>query len=73
MVLVHGGFVHARPTTGRAGDLVADRAEIGSAYAELVDPVVQRPRLTTRLVMMLTSASIRESVSFSWVKFRRDG
>ncbi len=90
-------------------DLVAFGAEIGTAYSELVDPVIQRARLTEqslraaggdpeameldedfllaleyamppsgglgmgvdRLVMMLTDASIRETISFPLVRPRR--
>jgi len=87
-------------------DLVAFGAELGTAYSELVDPVVQRARLTAqslqaaggdpeameidedfltaleyamppsgglgmgmdRLVMMLTNASIRETIAFPLVR-----
>jgi lysyl-tRNA synthetase class 2 len=90
-------------------DLVAFGSEIGTAYSELVDPVMQRARLTEqslqaaggdpeamevdedfltaleyamppsgglgmgmdRLVMMLTSASIRDIIPFPLVKPRR--
>ncbi len=87
-------------------DLVAFGVELGTAYSELVDPVVQRARLTAqslqaaggdpeameidedfltaleygmppsgglgmgmdRLVMMLTNASIRETIAFPLVR-----
>ena len=99
------------PRLAERWDLVAFGAEIGTAYSELVDPVVQRARLTAqslqaaggdpeameldedfllalehamppsgglgmgmdRLVMMLTQASIRETIAFPLVRPRNEG
>ena len=99
------------PRLAERWDLVAFGAEIGTAYSELVDPVVQRDRLTAqslqaaggdpeameldddfllalehamppsgglgmgmdRLVMMLTQASIRETIAFPLVRPRGEG
>ena len=99
------------PRLAERWDLVAFGAEIGTAYSELVDPVVQRARLTAqslqaaggdpeameldedfllalehamppsgglgmgmdRLVMMLTQASIRETIAFPLVRPRTEG
>ncbi len=94
------------PRLAERWDLIIFGSEVGTAYSELVDPVVQRERLTTqslaaaggdpeameldeaflqaleqgmpptgglgmgldRLVMMLTKASIRETIAFPLVR-----
>ena len=99
------------PRLAERWDLVCFGAEIGTAYSELVDPVVQRARLTAqslqaaggdpeameldedfltaleyamppsgglgmgvdRLIMMLTNATIRETIAFPLVRPRDRG
>lgn len=97
------------PVLAERWDLIVFGAEVGTAYSELVDPVIQRERLTAqslaaadgdpeameldesflqaleqgmpptgglgvgldRLVMMLTGASIRETIAFPLVRPQR--
>ncbi|WP_244963338.1 bifunctional lysylphosphatidylglycerol synthetase/lysine--tRNA ligase LysX [Actinomyces trachealis] len=97
------------PVLAERWDLIVFGAEVGTAYSELVDPVIQRERLTAqslaaadgdpeameldesflqaleqgmpptgglgvgldRLVMMLTGASIRETITFPLVRPQR--
>ena len=105
---VFPGFYHDDPRLAEKWDLIIFGSEVGTAYTELVDPVIQRERFTAqsllaaggdpeameldedflealeyamppsggmgmgldRLVMMLTNASIRETISFPLVRPR---